>query len=142
MNRRRSLPDWVGRALACLVGAIVLAMMVGPQQGSANDYGVGFRQSVLDSRIFYFLAVGALVFLAVTYKDVVLRYASRPGVRPLIAGVLILLASYFLMRWYDPLGNNGKFSGLADAVGQTPGIAPLAEGRSERHERRVPVGDA
>jgi ABC-type branched-subunit amino acid transport system permease subunit len=48
-------------------------------------------------------------------------------VRPLIAGVLVLLASYFLMRWYDPLGNNGKFAGLADAVGQTGGVAPLAK---------------
>jgi ABC-type branched-subunit amino acid transport system permease subunit len=47
--------------------------------------------------------------------------------RPLIVGVLVLLASYFLMRWYDPLGNNGKFAGLADAVGGTQGIAPLAK---------------
>jgi ABC-type branched-subunit amino acid transport system permease subunit len=126
MNQR-SLPDWVGRAVACFFGAIVLAMMVGPQQGSQNDYGVGFRQSVLNPRIFAFLAVGALVFLAVTYRDLVQRYASRPGVRPLIAGVLVLLASYFLMRWYDPLGNNGKFAGFSDAVGQTGGISPLAK---------------
>jgi ABC-type branched-subunit amino acid transport system permease subunit len=127
MNQRRSAPEWVGRAVACFVGAVVLALMVGPQQGSKSDYGLTFRHQVLNPRIFAFLVVGALVFLAITYRDVVRRYASRPGVRPLIAGVLVLLASYFLMRWYDPLGNNGKFAGFADAVGQTGGISPLAK---------------
>jgi ABC-type branched-subunit amino acid transport system permease subunit len=126
MNRR-SVPEWAGRAVACFVGAVVLALMVGPQQGSKNDYGLTFREQVLSPRIVAFLVVGALVFLAITYQDVVRRYASRPGVRPLIVGVLVLLASYFLMRWYDPLGNNGKFAGFADAVGQTGGIAPLAK---------------
>jgi ABC-type branched-subunit amino acid transport system permease subunit len=127
MNRTFTLPPIVGRALACLVGAVVLALMVGPQQGSKSDYGLTFRHQVLNVRIIWFLLVGLLVFLAITYQDVVRRYASRPGVRPLIAGLLVLLASYFLMRWYDPLGNNGKFAGLADAVGQTGGIAPLAK---------------
>jgi ABC-type branched-subunit amino acid transport system permease subunit len=127
MNQRRSVPEWAGRAVGCFVGAVVLALMVGPQQGSKGDYGLTFREQVLNPRIFAFLLVGALVFLAVTYRDVVSRYASRPGVRPLIAGVLVLLASYFLMRWYDPLGNNGKFAGFSDAVGQTGGIAPLAK---------------
>ena len=125
MNQR-SLPEWAGRAIACFVGAIVLALMVGPQQGSRNDYGLTFRAQVLSPRIFAFLVVGALVFLGVTYQDIVRRYASRPGVRPLVAGTLVLLASYFLMHWYDPLGNNGKFAGFADAVAGTPGIAPLA----------------
>jgi ABC-type branched-subunit amino acid transport system permease subunit len=127
MNQRRTVPEWAGRAVACFVGAIVLALMVGPQQGSKNDYGLTFREQVLNPRIIAFLVVGALVFLAITYQDIVRRYASRPGVRPLIVGVLVLLASYFLMRWYDPLGNNGKFAGFADAVGRTGGIAPLAK---------------
>src|SRR4051812_25859496 len=127
MNRTRNLPDWVGRAVACLLGSVVLAIMVGPQQGSRDDYGLTFREQVLSARIVWFLLIGVLVFLAISYRDIVRRYASRPGVRPLIAGVLVLLASYFLMRWYDPLGNNGKFAGLADAVGQTGGIAPLAQ---------------
>jgi hypothetical protein len=125
MNQR-SLPEWAGRAIACFLGAIVLALMVGPQQGSRSDYGLTFREQVLSPRIVAFLVVGALVFLAVTYQDIVRRYASRPGVRPLIAGTLVLLASYFLMHWYDPLGNNGKFAGFADAVAGTSGIAPLA----------------
>jgi ABC-type branched-subunit amino acid transport system permease subunit len=126
MNQVRNLPDWVGRAAACLIGSIVLALMVGPQQGSKDDYGLTFREQVLNLRIIGFLVIGVLVFLAVTYRDVVARYARRPGVRPLIAGVLVLLASYFLMRWYDPLGKDGKFAGLADAVAQTSGISPLA----------------
>src|SRR3954451_6626173 len=126
MNQKRKLPDWVGRAVACLLGSIVLATMVGPQQGSKDDYGLTFREQVLDVRIVWFLLLGVLVFLAITYREIVGRYAKRPGVRPLVVGVLVLLASYFLMRWYDPLGNNGKFAGLADAVAQTSGISPLA----------------
>ena len=78
MNQRRSAPEWVGRAVACFVGAVVLALMVGPQQGSKSDYGLTFREQVLNPRIFAFLVVGALVFLAITYRDVVRRYASRP----------------------------------------------------------------
>jgi ABC-type branched-subunit amino acid transport system permease subunit len=127
MNQTRNVPVWVGRAVACFLGSIVLALMVGPQQGSKDDYGLTFREQVLNVRIVWFLLIGVLVFLAVTYRDVVARYAKRPGVRPLIVGVLVLLASYFLMRWYDPLGKNGKFAGLADAVGATGGIAPLAK---------------
>src|SRR4051812_13369627 len=127
MNRTRNLPDWVGRAVACLLGSVVLAIMVGPQQGSRDDYGLTFREQVLSARIVWFLLIGVLVFLAISYRDIVARYAKRPGVRPLIVGVLVLLASYFLMKWYDPLGNNGKFAGLADAVGRTGGISPLAK---------------
>jgi ABC-type branched-subunit amino acid transport system permease subunit len=127
MNQRRTLPEWAGRAIACFVGAVVLALMVGPQQGSRDDYGLTFRHQVLNIRIIWFLLLGAAVFLAITYREIVSRYARRPGVRPLIVGVLILLASYFLMRWYDPLGNNGKFAGLAAAVSDTQGLAPLAK---------------
>ncbi|MCU1670623.1 MAG: branched-chain amino acid transporter permease [Blastococcus sp.] len=125
MNRRVSLPPWVGRLLACLGGSVVLAMMVGKQQGSKDDYGLAFREAVLNPRIFYFLLVGVLVFLGITYQDVVRRYAGRPGVRPLLAGVLILLASYFLMKWYDPLGD-GKLATFGAAVTSTPAVAPVA----------------
>ncbi|MDB5733246.1 MAG: branched-chain amino acid transporter permease [Variovorax sp.] len=126
MNREGGVAPLVRRLLICLGGSVVLAMMVGPQQGSRSDYGLGFRESVLNLRIVYFLLVGVLLFVAVTYREVVSRYVRRPGIRPLLAGVLVLLAAYFLMRWYDPLGDNGKFSGFSDAVSQTPAIAPLA----------------
>jgi len=115
MNRRFALPPVVVRLLACLGGSIVLAMMVGSQQGSKQDYGLAFRESVLNVRIVYFLLIGVLVFLALTYQGVVQRHIRRPGVRPLVIGVFVLLAAYFLMRWYDPLGD-GKFGTFGDAV--------------------------
>src|SRR4051812_950770 len=100
-------------------------MMVGTQQGSQQDYGLAFRESVLDVRIIWFLLLGVLAFLAFTYRDVVTPYVRRPGVRPLVIGVLVLVASFFLMKWYDPLGD-GKFGTFADAVTQTPQVAALA----------------
>src|SRR3954468_19570316 len=71
MNRTRNLPDWVGRAVACLLGSVVLAIMVGPQQGSRDDYGLTFREQVLSARIVWFLLIGVLVFLAISYRDIV-----------------------------------------------------------------------
>jgi ABC-type branched-subunit amino acid transport system permease subunit len=127
MNRYGTTSDLVKRLLACLGGALVLAMMVGRQQGSKQDYGLGLRQALLDVRIVYFLLIGVLVFLAITFQGVVRRYTNRPGIRPLVIGLLILIASYFLMRWYDPLGDKGKFGSFGDAVAQTGGIAPLAK---------------
>ncbi len=55
------------RLLACLAGGVVLAMMVGPQEGSQTDYGYAFRKSVLEPRIVVFLGIGVLLFLAITY---------------------------------------------------------------------------
>jgi ABC-type branched-subunit amino acid transport system permease subunit len=126
VNRRFSLPPAVTRLLACLGGSVVLAMMVGPQQGSKSDYGLGFRESVLNVRIIGFLLIGVLLFLAITYRSVVTRYAQRPGIRPLLAGVLVLIAAYFFMKWYDPLGD-GKFSTFADAVADTGGLSAVTK---------------
>ncbi|SDO73641.1 ABC-type branched-chain amino acid transport system, permease component [Klenkia soli] len=123
--KKLSLPPVVGRLLACLAGGVVLAMMVGTQQGSQQDYGLSFREAVLDVRIVWFLLLGLLVFVVITYKDLVTPYLQRPGVRPLVAGVLVLIASFFLLTWYDPL-SDGKFGAFADAVTGTPQIAPLA----------------
>ena len=125
MKRSFSLPPAVGRLLACLAGSVVLAMMVGTQQGSQDDYGLAFREAVLDVRIVWFLLLGVLAFLAITYADVVRPYVRRPGIRPLLIGVLVLVAAFFLMTWYDPL-TGGKFGVYADAVTSTPQIAPLA----------------
>jgi ABC-type branched-subunit amino acid transport system permease subunit len=125
VKRTLSLPPVVSRLLACLGGSVVLAMMVGTHQGSRDDYGLAFRESVLNTRIIGFLLVGVLAFLLITYRDVVQRYVDRPGVRPLSVGVLVLIAAYFLMKWYDPLGN-GKFGTFAGAVTSTPEVAPLA----------------
>jgi ABC-type branched-subunit amino acid transport system permease subunit len=127
MNRYGSRADLVKRLLACLGGGLVLAMMVGRQQGSKQDYGLGLRESLLDVRVIYFLLIGLIVFFAITFSGVVRRYTNRPGLRVLVIGVLVLIASFFLMHWYDPLGDKGKFGPLADAVSQTAGIAPLAQ---------------
>ena len=43
-------------------------MMVGSQEGSNVDYGYGFRKSgARPPRIFIFLAIGVLLFLAITF---------------------------------------------------------------------------
>ena len=57
----------VKRFFACLAGGVVLAMMVGKQEGSQTDYGYAFRKSVLEPRIVVFLGIGVLLFLAITY---------------------------------------------------------------------------
>jgi ABC-type branched-subunit amino acid transport system permease subunit len=126
MNRYGTTADVVKRLLACLGGSLVLAMMVGRQQGSRQDYGLGVRLALLDVRVVYFLLLGLVVFFAITFQGLVRRYTNRPGVRPLLVGLLVLVASFFLMHWYDPLGDKGKFVAFGDAVSQTAGIAPLA----------------
>jgi ABC-type branched-subunit amino acid transport system permease subunit len=125
VNRRFGLPPAASRLLACLAGSVVLAMMVGTQQGSQQDYGLAFRESVLNVRIVWFLLLGVLTFLAITYRDRVVPYVRRPGVRPLAIAVVVLVASFFLVKWYDPLGD-GKFRTFAGAVTGTPQIAPVA----------------
>jgi ABC-type branched-subunit amino acid transport system permease subunit len=124
VNRRFALPPVVTRLLACLAGSVLLAMMVGKQQGSQQDYGLGFRESVLNVRIVWFLLIGVVLFLALTYRGVVTPYVRRPGVRPLLIGLLVLIASFFLMKWYDPLGD-GKFRTFGDAVTSTPAISAV-----------------
>jgi ABC-type branched-subunit amino acid transport system permease subunit len=126
MNRYGTTQELVRRLLACLGGGLVLALMVGKQQGSQNDYGYAIRQALFDVRIVYFLLIGVLVFLAITFRPVVAPYVRRPGVRPLVIGVLVLIASFFLMHWYDPAGDNGKFGPLGDLVTATPQLALLA----------------
>jgi ABC-type branched-subunit amino acid transport system permease subunit len=126
VNRRFSLPPAVSRLLACLGGSVVLALMVGRQQGTQRDYGLAFRTAIFDVRIVWFLLIGVLVFLAITYRGLVSPYSARPGMRPLLAGVLALIAAFFLMRWYDPLGD-GKFSTFAAAVGQTQGLSAVTK---------------
>ncbi len=61
---------WVTRLIVCLLGGVVLAMMVGTQEGSNVSYSYGFRQSVLQPRIFIFLGIGVLLFLAITFRPI------------------------------------------------------------------------
>jgi hypothetical protein len=125
VNRYGTTSELVRRLLACLGAGVMLALMVGQQQGSQNDYGLGFRESVLDVRIIWFLLIGVLLFLMITFRSVVTPYVRRPGVRPLVIGLLVLIATFFLMHWYDP-ANSAKFTTLGDLVAATPQLSPLA----------------
>jgi ABC-type branched-subunit amino acid transport system permease subunit len=114
------------RLAACLAGGVVLAMMVGPQEGSQSDYFYGFKKSVLEPRIFVFLGIGVLLFAAITYWPSVVPYLTRPGFWPLLSGALAVIAALELMHWYDPVGD-GKFSSTANIVSQTSSISALAK---------------
>jgi len=103
------------RFIACLGGGFVLAIMVGPQEGSSTDYGYGFRQSVLNPRIFVFLLIGVLIFLAISFWPTLVPYLARPGFWPLLSGALAVVAAQGLMHWYDPIGDK-KFGTVAGAV--------------------------
>jgi ABC-type branched-subunit amino acid transport system permease subunit len=112
------------RLAACLLGSVVLAVMVGPQEGTREDFGISFREGVLKPRIFVFLALGVIVFLAITFWPLVRPYIRRPGVKPAVAGILVVTVSQTIMNWYDPLAAfaaspSAKFSLLKDTVDQT-----------------------
>ena len=113
------------RLLACLAGGVVLAMMVGSQEGSQADYGYAFRKSVLEPRIFVFLGIGVLLFLAITYWPTIVPYLTRPGFWPFVSGALAVLAAISLMHWYDPAGD-GKFSATAAVVNRASHISAMA----------------
>ncbi len=114
----------VSRLLACLFGGFVLALIVGPQEGTQADFGYAFRQAVAVPRIFVFLGIGFLLFLILTFRSYITPYLTRPGIRPLGAAFLTLVVSHALLHWFDPLGD-GKFRTVATAVAQTPGASTL-----------------
>jgi ABC-type branched-subunit amino acid transport system permease subunit len=113
------------RLLACLAGGVVLAMMVGSQEGSQTDYGYAFHKSVLEPRIVVFLGIGVLIFLAITYWPTIVPYLTRPGFWPLVSGALAVVAAITLMHWYDPAGD-GKFNSTAAVVRRASNISALA----------------
>jgi ABC-type branched-subunit amino acid transport system permease subunit len=116
------------RLVACLFGGVVLAMMVGTQEGSQEDFGISFHKAVLNPRIFVFLAIGVVIFALITFWAVVKPYVRRPGVVPLGVGLLIVVIAQTIMNWYDPLANssgNGKFNAVRRAVDETPNISSV-----------------
>ncbi|MCW2526405.1 MAG: branched-chain amino acid transporter permease [Pseudonocardiales bacterium] len=124
-RRRRTMPQWGTRLISCLAGGLVLALMVGSQEGTTSDYGLVFRKQVLAPRVFIFLVIGAALFFAITYWPKIIPFVTRPGFWPLLSGGLAVLAAQSLMHWYDQAGD-GKFSTVADAVSNTSGISALA----------------
>ncbi len=124
-RRSPAMPRWAARLLSCLAGSVVLAIMVGPQEGTTADYGLTFRKQVLSPRIVIFLGIGVLLFLAMTYWPKIAPFMTRPGFWPLVSGGLAVVAAQALMHWYDQAGD-GKFTATASAVANTGGISPLA----------------
>jgi ABC-type branched-subunit amino acid transport system permease subunit len=112
------------RLVACLIGSVVLAMMVGSQEGSATDYAYEFRTTVLQPRIFVFLFIGIALFLAISFWGALTPYLARPGFWPLLSGGIAVVAAQGLMHWYDPLGDQ-KFGTVARAVANTPSLSWL-----------------
>jgi ABC-type branched-subunit amino acid transport system permease subunit len=85
----------------CLVLGFVLALMIGRQEGTQSDFGYAFRQAVLGPRILVFLLVGVAIYAAVTFWPYLVPYLRRPGIRPLVAGVLSVAAADALLKWSD-----------------------------------------
>jgi ABC-type branched-subunit amino acid transport system permease subunit len=118
----------VQRLVACLFGGFVLALMVGKQEGTLTDFGVSFRDAVAVPRIFLFLAIGLLIFVLITFWPRVVPYLTRPGVVPLGAGLLIVIASQTVMNWYDPLASSrgsGKFNTVRTVADISPRLSSL-----------------
>lgn len=117
------------RLVACLFGGVVLATMVGNQEGTLTDFGISFRHAVLAPRIVIFLAIGVLLFGLITFWTYVRPYLRRPGVQGLGVGLVVVIAAQTVMNWYDPLANSsgsGKFSAVNTAVQATHGISSIA----------------
>ncbi len=115
------------RLLACLAGGFVLALMVGTQEGTQQDFGYAFRLAVFNPRIIVFLGIGVLLYLAITFGPRAKPYLTRPGLRPLGAGALTVLVSLTLLKWTDSTAiDTGKFRPLASAAADTGGLDSIA----------------
>jgi ABC-type branched-subunit amino acid transport system permease subunit len=113
------------RLIACLLGGIVLAIMVGPQEGTLTDLGVSFHQAVISTRVFLFLGIGVIIFVLITYWPLVRPYIRRPGVLPMGVAALVVVGAQTIMNWYDPLINqkgSGKFNKVRAAVDASSGL--------------------
>lgn len=115
------------RIVACLGLGVMLALMIGRQEGTQQDFGLAFRQAVLGPRIVVFLLIGMAVYAAITFWPRIQPLLVRPGVRPLSIGLLTVIVSQALLKWTDSASvGDGKFSSLASAAASTDGLAPIA----------------
>jgi ABC-type branched-subunit amino acid transport system permease subunit len=120
MKRESELSIHLKRLGGCLALGFVLALMVGKQEGSQNDYGLAFRQAVLGPRIFVFLLIGVLIYVLITFWPRITPYLKRPGVRPLAAGAISVVAANALLKWTDSGQiERGKLNSLASAASDT-----------------------
>jgi ABC-type branched-subunit amino acid transport system permease subunit len=108
------------RLAACIFGGLVLALMVGEQEGSQDDFGISFHKALIaDYRWAEFALIGVAIFVLMQFWSRITPYLKRPGAVGLMAGFISILAALFLMHWYDPVG---KFGALADKVADTSGL--------------------
>ena len=117
--------DLLNRLLACLAGALVLSLMWGPQEGSFDNFWYAINRGLFTPRVLVFLALGVIAFLAISFWPKVVPFLARPGVWPLIAGTLTVIAAQTLMHWADEVGD-GKFGTVANAVASTDDLSPVA----------------
>ena len=118
--------DHAKRLLACLALGVVLACMVGSQEGNQRDFGYAFRAAVFHPRIVVFLLIGVGVFVANLFWSRIVPFIVRPGVRPFVAGVASVVASYDLLNWTDNgTLSDGKLGTLAPLARDTHGLGSL-----------------
>ena len=116
------------KRLARLPGRVgfVLALMVGPQEGTQEDYGYAFRQAIFESadlRVPGHRRAGLPRDHLLAAGQAIPAPARRPAAG---VGALTVVAAYTLLHWDDPLGD-GKF-GARRHGGRphTGGLSPLA----------------
>jgi ABC-type branched-subunit amino acid transport system permease subunit len=119
--------DHAKRLGGCLVLGVVLALMVGPQEGNQGDFGYAFKAAVFHPRIFVFLLIGVAVFVANLFWSRIVPYILRPGVRPFVAGAASVVASYDLLNWSDNANlAEGKLGTLAPLARETNDLGTLS----------------
>jgi ABC-type branched-subunit amino acid transport system permease subunit len=122
------LSDNLKRLAGCLALGVVLALMVGKQEGTQSDFGYAFRAAVFHPRIVIFLLIGVLIFLANMFWSRIVPYILRPGVRPLAAGAASVVAAYALLNWSDSGSlTDGKLSTLAPLARDTGSLGFVAQ---------------
>jgi ABC-type branched-subunit amino acid transport system permease subunit len=110
------------RLVSCLFGGFVLALMIGNQEGSQNDFGIAFREATSPLRLLGFLTIGLAAFLLMTFWPLVAPYVRHPGAVAVGAGFIFVFAGMTLTRWYDPVG---KFGPVSHAVSRSAGAPVL-----------------
>jgi ABC-type branched-subunit amino acid transport system permease subunit len=120
----------VQRLVACLFGGFVLALMVGTQEGSQDDFGISFHKAVSFPRVIVFLLIGLVIYGLITLWPLVRPYVRRPGMAPLGIGMLVVIAAQTVLNWYDPLASakgSGKFSAVHSALSGTSGLSAVTQ---------------
>jgi ABC-type branched-subunit amino acid transport system permease subunit len=108
----------IRRLVACLFGGFVMALMIGTQEGSQNDFGVSFEAATKPVRLTIFLLIGLAIFLLLTFWPLVAPFVHHPGANALGIGFIGVLSGMTLTKWYDPVG---KFNTVSKEVSHSHG---------------------